>query len=107
MKPRGREVLYSLRDLEEVPGVRWVMAGDLAKRLRLKDGRAITQTLQDLERCGLTQRWPELTHPNWRTTERGREVERIVSAADAHRGGSFRPLIDLPLDQKEVWVLAR
>lgn len=95
MRVRGREVLYALRDLERAEEViTYTTAGEIGRAVGRKDGRAVTRTLQRLEDAGLASR-VGYVDPFWRSTPRGQEVERLCSAADAHRGGEFVPLSEV------------
>jgi len=56
------------------------------------DGRAVRAPLKRLERAGLVERMPDRpTEPLFRTTARGREVNGILDAITAARGGTFQP----------------
>lgn len=107
MKPRGRHVLYAIRDLERAEGfASYSTAGEIARMIGRKDGRAVTRTLIDLEKVGLVSR-VGYVDPHWRTTQRGREVEKLCSDADVLRGGSFVPLVEVLPEFRERFAVAR
>lgn len=106
MKPRGKHVLYAIRDLERAEGfASYSTAGEIGRALGRKDGRSVTRTLMALEDAGLVSR-VGYVDPHWRTTQRGREVEKLCSAADALRGGSFVPLVEVLPEFRERFAVA-
>ena len=91
MKARGREILYTIRDLER-KDVGPLRVGRIAREAGFRDGRSVAAKLRRLEAAGLVVNERGI----WVSTLRGQEVERLCSSVDANRpGGEFRPLVEV------------
>lgn len=96
-RARGADVLQVLVQLNE--NGKWAStAREVAERLGLLDGRAVTPQLNRLVGAGLARR-PREPHTRWGTetkyryvpTDRGREVDAVLDRIVAARGGTFQP----------------
>lgn len=91
MKPSGKEVLIELVELERGYGDGLGVASTtIGENLCGRDGRSVASRLRRLEDAGLILR-RAAGSSIWKSTKRGRELTDLLIAADATRGGKFRP----------------
>lgn len=101
MKARGREVLYTIRDLERRDAGP-LRVGRIGREMGFRDGRNVAAKLRRLENARLIVRLPTGL---WVSSLRGQEVERLCSAYDHARGGEFRPMTEFVPDVTERLAL--
>lgn len=62
-------------------------AHEIARKIGLRDGRSVAQTLRQLERAKLAHEGH--VHARWWPTKRGAEVDALLDRITAARGGRF------------------
>lgn len=90
MSVSGKDILLAVYEAEEKAAAEApdTATGALARSVGLKDGRSIAHRLHRLERAGLLKK---VGRGYWATSFRGRQLSVDLIAADATRGGKFRP----------------